>query len=228
VVVFLEQIRYWVERTIEALGYPGIFALMFLEGIFPPIPSEVIMPFAGSLAGQGRLSLGAIVAAGTLGSLVVALSYYALGRWLEARAVSRLIQRYGRWLFLSPQDWDRAMRLFRRYGEGAVFAGRLVPGLRSLISLPAGLDKMPLVPFLILTTLGSAAWNALLAQLGLMLGARWDDLLAVLDRYEQAVNALLLVLLAALILKLLLNAYRARRPKSPLSQRDRAPHREAD
>jgi membrane protein DedA with SNARE-associated domain len=210
-VVFLEQVRLWVERVIEALGYPGIFALMFLEGIFPPIPSEVIMPFAGSLAEQGRLSLGGIVAAGTLGSLLVALIYYAGGRWLESRAVRQLIRRYGRWLLLTEHDWDRAMRAFRRYGAGAIFAGRLVPGLRSLISIPAGLDKMPLVPFLLLTTLGSVAWNALLAQIGIMLGANWDDVLVALDRYEQLVNAALLLVFAFVLLKLLLHAYHARR-----------------
>jgi membrane protein DedA with SNARE-associated domain len=222
-VSFLEQVRAWVERVIEALGYPGILGLMFLEGLFPPIPSEVIMPFAGSLAGQGRLSLGGIVAAGTLGSLLVALLYYGLGRWLDARAVRQFIRRYGRWLFLTEQDWERAMRAFHRLGEGVIFAGRLVPGLRSLISIPAGLDKMPLVPFLLLTTLGSAAWNALLAQIGILLGANWEAILSALDRYEQIVNAVLLGLVALVVLRVLSNAYRGRRAECHLPKPDDLP-----
>lgn len=209
-VFFVDQLRIWIEQVILILGYPGILALMFLEGVLPPIPSEIVMPFAGSLAQQGRLNLWGIVAAGTAGSLAVALLYYGLGRWLEAHAVRQLIRRYGRWLLLSEQDWDRAMRVFRRHGQGVVFAGRLVPGLRSLISIPAGLDRMRLSTFLVLTTLGSLAWNALLAQIGLMLGANWQDVLGAIDRYDRLIQVGLVAALAAVVLKVALNAWQAR------------------
>src|SRR5690606_32655611 len=147
--IWVDQLRQWVEDVIVSTGYPGLLLMMVLEGLFPPIPSEVIMPLAGSLAAQNRLNYWAVVAVGTAGSMLVAVLLYALGRRAgQARLVGSFLARYGRYLFISEDDWDRALAAFERNGAVIVLAGRLIPGLRSLVSIPAGLHAMPLRAFL--------------------------------------------------------------------------------
>jgi membrane protein DedA with SNARE-associated domain len=166
----------WVTSVVEHGGYLGLAALTLLENLFPPIPSELVLPVAGYLVSQGRLSLVLAVAAGTAGSLTGALILYGLGyRWGE-RGVRRLIRRHGRWLGLGEADLDRSQEWFRKYGGYAVLLGRLVPSLRSLISIPAGMARMPLLPFVLYTTLGSTVWNAFLVGSGWLLGDQWDRL----------------------------------------------------
>lgn len=159
----------WVQSTTTALGYPGIALLMFVENVFPPLPSELIMPLAGFAAAQGDLSLAGAVLAGSLGSLLGQLPYFLLGRWLGEEALIRWADRYGRWLTLSGRDIERADRWFDRYGVQAVFYGRLVPGLRSLIPIPAGLSGMPVAWFLLFSLFGTVIWTLLLALFGFVL-----------------------------------------------------------
>ncbi|GAA3276921.1 DedA family protein [Sphingomonas yabuuchiae] len=138
------------DRLIEFLneaGYLGIAALMFLENVFPPIPSEIIMPAAGFGAGQGRLSLFGVIVAGTSGSVAGALFWYYVGKWIDADRLRRWAARHGRWLTLAPRDIDRVDRWFDRHSGKAVLLGRLVPALRTLISVPAGVFGMSLPRF---------------------------------------------------------------------------------
>lgn len=167
-------IAAWVTNVVETLGYVGVGAMIALETLFPPIPSELILPLAGFLAGQGRLWLPGAVVAATLGSVVGALALYALGAWLGEERVRALIRRFGRFLTLSEGDLDRAVRWFDRHGGKVVLIGRLVPVVRSLVSIPAGFARMPLLRFVTYTALGSAAWNSALIGLGFALGARWE------------------------------------------------------
>lgn len=169
----------WIHRTTLALGYPGIVLLMFVENIFPPLPSELIMPLAGFAAAQGDLSLAGVVVAGSLGALLGQLPYYLLGRWLGEETLIRWADRYGRWLTLSGRDIERADRWFDRYGPRAVFLGRLVPGLRSLIPVPAGLSGMPVAVFLLYSLFGTVVWTLLLALLGFVLQQNY----ALVNRY---------------------------------------------
>lgn len=164
------------DRLIEFLngaGYLGIAALMFLENLFPPIPSEVIMPLAGFGAGQGRLNLVGVIFAGTVGSVAGALFWYYVGKWIGADRLRRWAGRHGRWLTLAPKDIDRVDRWIDRHSSKAVFLGRLVPAVRTLISVPAGVFGMGLPRFLLFTTLGTALWTTLLAGAGYLLQGQY-------------------------------------------------------
>ncbi|MBA2322129.1 MAG: DedA family protein [Deltaproteobacteria bacterium] len=170
-------------------GYAGIALLMFVENVFPPIPSEVIMPLAGYLASQGKLSLLGVILAGTFGSVLGALPLYALGARIGEDRMKRFAAGHGRWLTLSPSDLDRTNAWFERHGHAAVFLCRLVPGVRSLISIPAGIRRMPLATFLLYTALGSAVWTSVLAGIGSALGANFDQVDRYLDPVGYAVFA---------------------------------------
>ena len=182
----------WVMNVLQSLGYPGLVFLMFVENVFPPIPSELIMPLAGYLSAQGTLSFAGIVAAGTLGSVIGALPLYWLGRTLGKERLSRLAEKHGRWFTVSPEEIDHADEWFGRHGGKAVFLGRLVPGVRSLIAIPAGLHEMPMVPFLVYTTIGSSLWTAALAAAGYGLGAQFREVEKYLDPVSWVVFGALL------------------------------------
>ncbi len=180
----LDQLRLLVEGAVEALGYAGILLVMLLENVFPPIPSELVMPFAGFLVADGKLSFAGVITAGTAGSVLGALLLYAVGWWAHEPVVRRFLRAYGRYLRISEHDLDRSLAVFTRYGMIIVLAGRLVPMVRSLVSLPAGINRMPLLPFVAYTTLGSALWNTLLGYTGYLLGENWHAVLEIIDHYQ--------------------------------------------
>jgi len=159
----------WITALIDQLGLPGVALMMFLENVFPPIPSELIMPLAGFNAAQGRMGLVGVILAGTLGSLAGAVLWYLLGRAVGTARLRRLAARHGRWLTVTPGELDRADAWFDRHGGVAVFLGRLVPTVRTLISIPAGLSEMPLGRFLAWSGLGTLIWTTLLALAGYLL-----------------------------------------------------------
>lgn len=159
----------WVVSTIESWGQLGVFLLMVAENLFPPIPSEVIMPLAGFLAGRGDLSLTLTVLVGTAGSVLGTLFWYYVGKTIGEARLKRFAAKHGRLLTLSPSDIDNANRWFERHGAAVVFFGRMIPAIRTLISVPAGLSTMPFWRFLLYTVLGSAQWTGVLTFAGLML-----------------------------------------------------------
>ena len=171
----------WVMRMMSSAGHPAIVLLMFIENVFPPIPSELIMPLAGYMAAQGRLALFGIIVAGTIGSVLGSLPLYYTGRKIGEKRLKKLADRHGRWVTVSADEIDRAKRWFDRHGGVAVFFCRLVPGVRSLISIPAGIAKMNLAAFLAYTLVGSAIWTGLLAWLGYILGSRFKQVEKYLD-----------------------------------------------
>jgi membrane protein DedA with SNARE-associated domain len=181
----------WTTSLIEQTGYVGIFLLMFLETIFPPIPSEVIMPRAGVQAAQGQLSLWAVIASGTGGAMLGNLFWYALARVIGLARFKPFILRYGRWLTLDWDDVEKSERLFGRFGGIIVSGGRLLPTIRSVISIPAGLLNMRLKSFLIWSTLGTAAWTAVLATAGWGLGKAFRDIEKVLGPLSTAIIVLI-------------------------------------
>lgn len=156
--------------TLTGAGYLGLIAVMIVENLFPPIPSELVLPLAGYEVSRGELTFVMTVAAATLGSLVGALVLYALGRWGGRPA----IERWGRRMRLGPRELDRAEAWFARWGDWVVLGARLVPGARSVVSIPAGTMRMGVVRFTLLTTLGSAVWNSVLIGAGWALGDNWD------------------------------------------------------
>ncbi|MTH64715.1 DedA family protein [Paracoccus shanxieyensis] len=159
----------WVVSTIDSWGYAGVFLLMVAEHLFPPIPSEVIMPLAGFLAAQGKMSLVLTIVIGTLGSTIGTTAWYFLGMWIGEARLKRFAARHGRLMALSPSDIDNARHWFDRHGGAAVFFGRMLPAIRTLISVPAGLARMPFGKFLAFTIAGSAIWTSLLTFAGLIL-----------------------------------------------------------
>jgi membrane protein DedA with SNARE-associated domain len=160
----------WILEIVTSMGYAGIALLTFLENLFPPIPSEVIMPLAGYESSRGEMSLAGAIIAGAAGSLLGCTCWYMVGRWVGERYLRKLVERYGRWLTVTTEDLDRAHDWFHRHGGAAVFFGRLVPGVRTLISVPAGLSCMPAATFLIFSALGTTMWTAALTGAGYWLG----------------------------------------------------------
>ena len=163
----------WVTHVVESAGYWGIGLLMFLENIFPPIPSEAIMPLGGFASGRGDLSFLGVVIAGTLGSILGQLPIYYLGYALGQERLERWVDRYGKWFAVSGADVATAAGWFDRHGGRAVFLGRFIPAVRTLISLPAGVRRMNLGKFLLYSTVGMGVWAAALAYLGRLLGSNW-------------------------------------------------------
>ena len=154
-------------------GYPGIILLTFIETIFPPLPSELFMPMAGYVAARGELSLFGVIAAGSLGSLVGAWFWYVIGRAIGLDRARALAARHGRWLTLHPRDIDRGNAWFAHYGGAVVLFGRMVPGIRSVVSVPAGIAHMPVGRFLLFSAIGTTIWTSLLMTAGYLLGSEY-------------------------------------------------------
>lgn len=163
----------WLTQVVERWGYPGLVALVALENLFPPIPSEVVIPFAGFLTTFGALTLPGVIVSSTLGSVLGALVLYAAGQALGQRRLEALTRRYGHYLGIHVEHVEKAEHWFTRYGSWAVLVGRVVPIVRSLISIPAGLAEMPAAVFVVYTVLGTLVWNTALAAAGAALGAAW-------------------------------------------------------
>jgi membrane protein DedA with SNARE-associated domain len=190
----------WVVRLIEQSGYLGVAFLMFLETIFPPIPSEVIMPVAGVAAAKGKLNFGLSVAAGTAGAMLGNIVWYLAARALGHDRLQPFIRRHGKWLTLTWRDVERAHRWFDAHGISFVLLGRLVPTVRSLVSIPAGLLDMRFRNFLIASTIGTALWTAVLAGAGYKLQEHFQDVTEIIG---PASNAVLVVLVLIYVWRLI-------------------------
>ncbi len=192
-----ENIGQWVLDVVSALGYVGLALLLLAENLFPPIPSEVVLPLAGFLVGRGDLGFWQALFASTFGSVAGALVLYTLGRY----GGRGLVLRYGSFLRVDEDALDRADGWFRRYGDWVVLFARVVPFARSVVSIPAGTMKMPVVRFTVLTALGSFVWNGLLIGAGVVLGANWQRVEVWIGSYSDAV--LIVVALAVAVLLVL-------------------------
>jgi len=208
---WLNNLKIWAESLISSMGYPGLGIVMFLENIFPPLPSEVVLPLAGSLTLTGRFTLIWVTVVGMVGSVAGAVVFYGLGRVFSEGRLRALIGRYGRWLFLSVEDFDLAEAWFNRYGEYVIFFGRMVPIVRSLISVPAGLAAMNLPRFFFYTALGTALWSFVLAFLGRLLGASWPLVAEWIDTYQNAVLVIGVVAVVAFVVSRIRQRWLAQR-----------------
>ena len=166
----------WILDLIDRGGYLAVALLMLFENVFPPIPSEVVMPVAGIVAGRGELSIVLVILFGTVGAVVGQLLWFWLGVRVGEEGLKRLARRHGRWLTVSPRDIEKADDWFDKHGGIAVMFGRLVPGVRTLISLPAGLSEMSLRRFLIYSTIGTGTLTAALGIAGYALGERQENI----------------------------------------------------
>ena len=204
----------WIRGTIASLGYAGVVVLTFLENVFPPIPSEVVIPLAGFVAAEGNLTLWGVIACGTFGSVTGAILWYEVGRRLGKRRLREWVDHSGWWLTLSAEDVDKADDWFRRHGNSAVFIGRLVPGVRSLVSIPAGFARMPLGSFMAYSAAGTLIWTAALAYAGVVLRANF----AIVSDYIDGVSYVVFGGFAVLLVRRYVRCWKTRgglRPTLP-------------
>ena len=190
---FLGDLSGWITRVMDALGYAGLAFLVALENVFPPIPSEVILPLAGFNSSQGSMHILLAILFATVGSVVGATVLYYVGYAFGEERVRYMVRRWGKWLGFKESDIDLADGWFDRHGGVAVMLCRVVPIVRSLISIPAGLRKMSLVTFFLFTTIGSLVWNTVLISAGYLLGDNWE-------RVEGYVGVLQYVVIAAVLI----------------------------
>ncbi|MRH45139.1 DedA family protein [Aquibacillus halophilus] len=177
----------WIIFIIEKYGYFGVFFIMVIENLFPPIPSEIVLPFSGFMTTKTNLSFTGMIVTSTMGSITGALVLYWIGNKLSAEKLEQIIEKWGRVLRLKKEDVRKADRWFLRYGVWTVFFGRMIPLIRSLISIPAGMSKMRLNTFLLFTSLGTLIWNSILISIGMRLGESWHDILNVMSLYSNLI-----------------------------------------
>jgi membrane protein DedA with SNARE-associated domain len=207
------QLPELIGQAVEAnqwLGYTAIGAAMFLENLFPPIPSELIMPLGGFYVQQGQLSFIPVVLAGLIGTVIGTLPWYGIGRLINEERIEHWLERHGRWIGISTADLSRSRNWFSRYGTLLVFWGRLLPGIRTLISVPAGIELMPLVPFLLWTTAGSLIWTLLLTLAGFALGEGYSNVEVWIEPVSKIIKVGLVVGAVAVAVWLGLRIWRRR------------------
>ncbi|MCM3739292.1 DedA family protein [Oceanobacillus luteolus] len=183
----------WVTDVMEQFGYLGIFLMMTLENLFPPIPSEIVLPFGGFLTTYTNLTVVGVITAATLGSVIGAMILYSIGLLVDVERLEKIVDRYGHILRLKREDIHKADAWFDKYGYWTVFFCRMVPLIRSLISIPAGMSNMKFTVFILLTTIGTLIWNVILVSIGVVLGENWQDILSFMDVYSTIVYVLLFV-----------------------------------
>ena len=181
----------WIPNVMNQLGYWGIGLLMFLENLFPPIPSELIMPLAGFTVAKGQMDFIMVVIAGVVGTIIGAFPWYYIGKFISEERLEHLADKYGKWISVTSKDIKKANNWFNEHGGKAVFFCRLVPGVRTLISLPAGINNMPLIPFTVYSTLGTTVWVTFLTFLGYKLGDNYE----LVDEYLGPISKIVLAII---------------------------------
>jgi len=177
----------FITEFMQSGGYLAVFALMALENIFPPIPSELIMPFAGFVAARGDLNVIGVLIAGTAGSVAGALPWYYAGKVYGKERLEKFADKHARWMTVTHGDIEHAMESFEKHGRKVVLFGRLIPAIRTLISVPAGLAGMPMGQFLLYSTVGSLVWTGILTGAGYMLESQYERVAQYVDPVSKAI-----------------------------------------
>ena len=189
----LSDVAVWVQDVIDRLGATGVALLVILENVFPPIPSEIVLPFAGFVAQRGDASVVVMVFAATIGAVVGALILYGIAALIGPERLRTFVVKFGRWFGVKPADLQRAEDWFDRHAVAAVLLGRCVPLIRSVVSIPAGFRRMALAPFLLYTALGSIVWNTALIGAGAILGNQWERVEPYIATLQWVVVAIIAV-----------------------------------
>ena len=187
----LSGLATWVQDVIESLGYLGVAILVIVENLFPPIPSEIVLPFAGFVAQRGDASVVVMILAATIGSVVGALILYYISSAIGPDRLRQFVVRFGKWFGVKESDLTRAEEWFDRRSTTAVLIGRCVPLIRSIVSIPAGFRRMKIVPFALYTFIGSAVWNIVLIGAGAILGDNWDEVGEYVGLFQYVVIAVI-------------------------------------
>ncbi|WP_028589544.1 DedA family protein [Paenibacillus massiliensis] len=190
----------WITSFMEEYGYLGIMLMIALENVFPPIPSEVILTFGGFMTTTSELTVPGVVVAATIGSVLGAVILYGVGRILSVERMGTIVERWGHILRVKKEDIRKADAWFDKYGPWTVLFCRMIPLIRSLISIPAGMSGMNFWVFLFFTTIGTLIWNVILVSIGAALGDRWEDILAFMDVYSNVTYAFIAVCLLIFVI----------------------------
>ncbi len=210
---FVARLPELIGSAVEAnplMGYVVIGAVMLLENVFPPIPSELVMPLGGFYVQQGKLELVPVILAGLIGTVLGAWFWYGIGRLINEQRIEHWLERHGRWIGISPADLARSRRWFNRHGSAVVFWGRIIPGVRTLVSVPAGIELMPQLPFLAWTTAGSLIWIIVLTLLGQGLGEGYQRVELWIEPLAKLVKVLLVMAAVAAVAWVARNVIRQR------------------
>ena len=207
----LNSIPDYISKAVETnstIAYLTICLAMFLENIIPPIPSEIIMPLGGFFVYQQKLNFYILVFWGLFGTIIGSLPWYYLGRLVNEKRLSIFLDKRGKYIGITPDDLARSKRWFDKYGVSLVFWGRLVPGIRTLISVPAGMEIMPLKKFLIWTTLGSLIWVSLLSYAGYLFGENYLIIETYIDQIKYILKPILIFILIYFLIKFCMRIYK--------------------
>lgn len=207
----LEDIVQWLKDFVATVGYPGLFLLVMIESTVVPVPSEIVLPFAGWLANEGKMSLPLILAINSVAALVGSgLSY-----WFGAAGGKKLLLRYGRYIFITPADIARTEAFFARRGRVTVLVARFVPVVRHIISIPAGVARMPLRSFLLQTFIGATVWGSFLIMLGYELGKEWEGVAQKLKKFDLAIGVVIILLFVVIVVRFVSRRRRAMASQAP-------------
>tara|TARA_B100000700_G_scaffold299992_1_gene367623 strand:- start:109 stop:765 length:657 start_codon:yes stop_codon:yes gene_type:complete len=195
-------------ETNQFIGYGAILLAMFLENLIPPIPSELIMPLGGFYVSQGQLDFFPVVLAGLIGTVIGALPWYGIGKLVNEERLEQWLERNGRWIGINPKELARSRKWFNRYGVSLVFWGRLIPGIRTLISVPAGVELMPITPFLIWTTAGSLIWTLFLTITGFYLGDNYSKIEIWISPFSSIFKTMIVLVISGALITLIYKTIR--------------------
>ena len=208
---FISSLPVLIGNAVETnqwIGYGAILLAMFLENLIPPIPSELIMPLGGFYVFQGQLDFFPVVLAGLIGTVIGALPWYGIGRLVNEEKIEQWLDKNGRWIGINPKELARSRKWFNRYGVPLVFWGRLVPGIRTLISVPAGVELMPITPFLIWTTAGSLIWTLFLTITGFYLGDSYANIEKWISPFSSIFKTIIILIIASAFIILIYKTLR--------------------
>ena len=203
---FISSLPLLIGNAVETnqwIGYGAILLAMFLENLIPPIPSELIMPLGGFYVSQGQLDFLPVVLAGLIGTVIGAMPWYGIGRLVNEERLEKWLKKNGRWIGINPQELSRSRKWFNRYGVSLVFWGRLVPGIRTLISVPAGVELMPITPFLIWTSAGSLLWTLFLTITGFYLGDSYRNIEEWISPFSSVFKAIIILIISVAFITLI-------------------------
>jgi membrane protein DedA with SNARE-associated domain len=208
----LESFAHWVQGIVRDVGYPGVLLLIVLESTLVPIPSEIVMPFAGYMASQGEFSLPVLIAINSVGALIGSGLCY----WIGVAGGKPFLVNYGKYFLVRQHDIERTERFFAKHGKATILIGRFLPVIRHVISVPAGIARMPLPGFFLQTFLGSTIWGGTLIVLGYYVGRNWETFAKTLKRVDLLIGAILVLGLVALGIRFVVR----RRRERPAAQVD--------
>ena len=208
---FISSLPVLIGNAVETnqwIGYGAILLAMFLENLIPPIPSELIMPLGGFYVSQGQLDFLPVVLAGLIGTVIGSLPWYGIGRLVNEERLEQWLKKHGRWIGINPHELAKSRKWFNKYGVSLVFWGRLVPGIRTLISVPAGVELMPITPFLLWTTAGSLIWTLFLTITGFFLGDNYGNIERWMSPFSSIFKSILILFISVALITLIYKTIR--------------------